>query len=95
VFFEDPPETPPVCTVSANRLPWVIAMKWKLHTRDETRSPPVAGSDQYDSKDVALRMACGIFRQQRSIAVLYIEGPNGERIESKDIAAWCKILARA
>jgi len=69
-------------------------MKWKLHTRDGTRSPPVEGSDQYDSKDVALRVACGIFRHQPSVAVLYIEGPNGERIESKDIAAWCKILAR-
>jgi hypothetical protein len=72
----------------------VITMKWKLHTRDGTRSPPVEGSNQYDSKDVALRVACGIFRHQPSVAVLYIEGPNGERIEPKDIAAWCKILAR-
>jgi hypothetical protein len=66
-------------------------MKWKLFTRDDNVRPPIVGSAQHDSKDDALEAACDYGRQGHHIAVLYIEGPNGERIESKDIAAWCKL----
>ena len=71
-------------------------MNWKLFTRDDNVRPPIVESAQHDSKDDALEAACDCGRRghQHHIAVLYSEGPNGERIESKDIAAWCKILAR-
>jgi hypothetical protein len=68
-------------------------MKWKLFTRDENLSPPLKGSEQCDSKDAALEMACDIIRQQRHVAVLYIEGPDGERIKAVEIAALCKARA--
>jgi hypothetical protein len=70
-------------------------MKWKLFTRDETVSPPVEGSGQHDSKDAALDRACDIIRHQRHVKVLYIEGPNGERIEYAEIEAWCKERAKS
>ena len=68
------------------------AMKWKLHIRDETVRPPVEWSEQYDSKDAALERACELIRQQPPVKVLYIEGPNGERIDSAEIHAWFKAL---
>ena len=71
----------------------MTTVKWKLHTRGENFSPPVEGSGQYDSKDAALERACGLIRQQLHVKVLYIEGPNGERIDSADIAEWCKARA--
>jgi hypothetical protein len=64
----------------------VTAIKWKLFTRDENASQPLEGSEQHDSEDAALERACDIIRHQRHVAVLYIEGPNGERIESVEIA---------
>ncbi len=59
-------------------------MKWKLWTRNENIMPATTESEQHDSKDAALERACDIIRHQRHVAVLYIEGPDGERIEAAD-----------
>jgi hypothetical protein len=66
-------------------------MKWKLFTRNENSRPPDEGSNQYDSEDAALKSACEIIKHQLSmhVQVLYVEGPNGERIDSPKIAEWC------
>jgi hypothetical protein len=64
-------------------------MTWKLYTSDGRMQPAVVGFDQYDSKEAAQEVACDRMRQTH-IKVLYIEGPNGERIESAPIVAWCK-----
>ena len=61
-------------------------MKWKLWTRNENIMPATTESEQHDSKDAALERACDIIRHQRHVAVLYIEGPDGERIEAADIS---------
>ena len=68
-------------------------MKWKLWTRNENIMPATTESEQHDSKDAALERACDIIRHQRHVAVLYIEGPDGERIEAADISWWCKARA--
>ncbi len=67
-----------------------LAVKWKLWTRNENNSPPDEGSHQYDWEDAALERACALMRQQPHVKVLYIERPNGERIDSAAIEAWCK-----
>ena len=61
-------------------------MKWKLWTRNENIMPATTESEQHDSKDAALERACDIIRHQRHVAVLYIEGADGERIEAADIS---------
>jgi len=61
-------------------------MKWKLWTRNENIMPATTESEQHDSKDAALERACDIIRHQRHVAVLYIKGPDGERIEAADIS---------
>ncbi len=65
-------------------------MKWKLWTRNENNRPPDKGFDQFDSKEAALERACDIIKHQWHVKVLYIEGPNGERIEYAAIETWCK-----
>ena len=62
-------------------------MKWKLWTQNEIIGK---GFDEYDSKDAALERACGIIRHQRRVKVLYIEEPDGKRIEHEETEAWCK-----
>jgi hypothetical protein len=64
-------------------------MNWKLHTRDEGHSPAVEGFHTLDSKEDALDRACDLMRQVH-IKVLFIEGPNGERIEHPQIESWCR-----
>jgi len=73
----------------------VITVKWKLYTRDEDRRPPVVGPEikQHDLKTDALEEAWQLMygpTRQPHTKVLYIEGPNGERIEAGEIEAWCK-----
>jgi hypothetical protein len=50
--------------------------------------PPEIGFHTYDSRDEALRAACDKMKVAH-VAVLYIEGPNGERIEQDAIKRWC------
>ena len=50
---------------------------WNLFTRDQNVSPPMEGSNEYESREKALRAACQSMKQVR-VTVLYIEGPNGE-----------------
>jgi hypothetical protein len=71
-------------------------MKWKLFTRVETVQPAIEGFEpkQHDSKEAALQEACATIRQQPHTKVLYIEGPDGERIESAEIEVWCKARGR-
>ncbi len=73
----------------------VTTVKWKLYTRDEDRRPPVVGPEikQHDLKTDALEEAWQLMHspiRQPHTKVLYIEGPNGERIEAGEIEAWCK-----
>jgi hypothetical protein len=75
----------------------VTAMKWKLYTRDENPSPPVGGFEpkQHDSKDDALEAAWQMLygpTGNRHLKILYIEEPDGNRIEAAEIHAWFKAL---
>jgi len=65
-------------------------MNWKLYTRDEGHSPALEGSLTLDSKEAALDRACDTLMRQFQVKVLFIEGPNGERIESPQIESWCR-----
>ena len=65
-------------------------MKWKLHTRDESLSPHLVAWSEFDSKEAALDRACDTLRSQVHVKTLYIEGPDGKRIEYSEIEAWCK-----
>jgi len=55
--------------------------------------PATTESEQHDSKGAALERACDIIRHQRHVAVLYIEGPDGERIELRIYRGGCKARA--
>jgi len=75
----------------------VTAMKWKLYTRDENPNPPVGGFEpkQHDSKDDALEAAWQMLygpTGNRHLKILYIEEPDGNRIEAAEIHAWFKAL---
>jgi hypothetical protein len=66
---------------------------WKIWTRNEDVSLPVEGLDttQYDSKEDALKAAWQLKygpTAKLHLKVVHIEGPNGERIEPDEIAAW-------
>jgi hypothetical protein len=53
----------------------------------------MVSSEQHDSKEDALEAACELIGppiRQLHVKVLYVEGPNGERIEYAEIEAWCK-----
>jgi hypothetical protein len=62
------------------------AVKWKLWTRNDIIGK---GFDEFASKDAALERAREIIRQLH-VKVLYIEEPDGNRIELEAIEAWCK-----
>jgi hypothetical protein len=68
---------------------------WKLRTRDESVLPAIEAFEpqQCDSRDGALQQAWELLygRTRRpQLKVLWIEGPNGELIQSEEIDAWCK-----
>jgi hypothetical protein len=67
-------------------------MKWKFWTRDENVRPPIEGFEpnQHESKDAALEEACALIRMRLHTKVVYIEEPDGNRIEFETIEAWCK-----
>jgi hypothetical protein len=74
-----------------------MTMKWKLYTRDENPSPPGEGFEpkQHDSKDDALEAAWQMQygpTGNRHLKILYIEEPDGNRIEAAEIHAWFKAL---
>jgi len=54
----------------------------------------VAWSD-HDSKETTLDRSCDTRRHQLRVKVLFIEGPNGERIENPEIEKWCNAQGRA
>jgi hypothetical protein len=64
-------------------------MTWKLHTSDGRMQQTMQGFEQYDSRVSALETACDRMRETH-VKILYIEGPNGERIEAAAVVAWCK-----
>ena len=64
-------------------------MNWKLHTRDEGHRPAAEGFHTLESKEAALDRACDL-KSLVHIKVLFIEGPNGERIEHPEIESWCR-----
>ena len=61
-------------------------MKWKLWTRNDIIGK---GFEEFESKDAALERAREIIRQLH-VKVLYIEEPDGSRIELEAIEAWRK-----
>lgn len=65
-------------------------MKWKLYTRNENIKPITEGSEPFDSKEAAMAAACNRMPLPTHVSIVRIEGPNGERIESKEIVEWCK-----
>ena len=72
-----------------------VASSWKIWTRNENVSLPVEGLEttQYDSKQDALEAGWQLIYGPTGnlhIKVVHIEGPNGERIGSDEIAAWFK-----
>jgi hypothetical protein len=71
-----------------------ICVNWKLHTRDEGHIPALDGFHTLDSKEAALDRACDTLMHQLHVKVLFIEGPNGERIERPQIESWCQSAKR-
>ena len=69
-------------------------VKWKLWTRNDNVRPALEASEEHDSRDKALEAACDRMKQ-RHVKVLHIEGPNGQRIDSATIEAWCKGKSRS
>jgi hypothetical protein len=72
-----------------------VARGWKIWTRDENVSPPTEALEntEYDLKEDALKAAWQLTYSPTVdllIKVLRIEGPDGERIELEEIAAWFK-----
>jgi hypothetical protein len=72
-----------------------VARGWKIWTRDENVSPPTEAFEntEYDLKEDALKAAWQLTYSPTVdllIKVLRIEGPDGERIEPEEIAAWFK-----
>jgi hypothetical protein len=71
-------------------------MAWKVRTRNENVRPPMETSSiEYASKDEALNAACDDLDHSVHVNVLYIEGPDGSRIELADIKAWCRSRPKA
>jgi hypothetical protein len=71
-------------------------MAWKVRTRNENVRPPMETSSiEYASKDEALNAACDDLDHSVHVKVLYIEGPDGSRIELADIKAWCRSRPKA
>jgi hypothetical protein len=64
-------------------------MPWNLWTQDEKVTPPIEASMPYETKEAALSAACVALKTQR-LKVLYIEGPDGERMEEEEIRTWCR-----
>ena len=62
-----------------------MAETWKLHRV----RPQSLLSFSYPSKDDALLGAYNLEGSWREFG-LYIEAPNGERIEQQEIIAWCR-----
>jgi hypothetical protein len=91
----------PLCTrnTDANRVFLFVldfvetGVKWKLHTRDEGHIPHSDGWHTFESKVAAQDRACDTIGRQRHVKVLFVEGPDGERIEYPEIEAMCKARA--
>jgi hypothetical protein len=62
---------------------------WKLYTKNENVRPPADETTHYRSKEEALRAACDQMKVAH-VAVLYIEGPDGEMVDSPAITTWCR-----
>jgi hypothetical protein len=69
-------------------------MSWKLYTLDEGHRPISEGYHTLASKEAALSRACDTLRSQLHVKVLFIEGPNGKRIERQQIECWCQARQR-
>jgi hypothetical protein len=76
-------------TNSVYDLPRVESRMWVVHFTDKNGKATVAVCQ---SRDAALKSARGL--RQHFCAVHYISGPNGARIELKDILEWCSQQAR-
>jgi hypothetical protein len=70
-------------------------MKWKFDPRDGGHSPHLVAWSDHDSKETTLDRSCDTRRHQLRVKVLFIEGPNGERIENPEIEKWCNAQGRA
>jgi hypothetical protein len=62
---------------------------WVVHFTDKNGKATVSVCQ---SRDAALKSARGL--RQHFCVVHYISGPNGARIELKDILEWCSQQAR-
>jgi len=66
-------------------------MNWKLFTKNESVKEPIEVSADFASKDKALAAAYDFHvNPGRHMKVLYIEGPNRERVEESEIEEWCR-----
>ena len=62
---------------------------WVVHFTDKNGKATVSVCQ---SRDAALKSACGL--RKHFCIVHYISGPNGARVELKDILEWCAQQAR-
>ena len=65
-----------------------MIMKWRLFFQDNNSVPVGRQWGDYDSKEAALRAACGMIKVAR-VSVLYIENPDGNEIGAAMIREWC------
>jgi hypothetical protein len=72
-------------------------MGWKLHTQNNSVTPPIESSDDHESEQAALKAAWELMygpTSNRQVKALRIEGPNGQRIDSQEIEKWCEAYSR-
>jgi hypothetical protein len=62
---------------------------WTLFTRDEQARPLRPDTRQFGSKLAALEAAL-VAKKSGYVTVLYINEPDGNRIDSAKIEVWCK-----
>jgi hypothetical protein len=62
---------------------------WKVWMINESVSGSLPQAQECRSEEQARRKACGLIRHSIHFAVLYIEKPDGGRIQFDDIKRWC------
>ena len=67
-------------------------MTWKLWTQNENFRPVEPQATHYEWEENALQGACAYIGHSVHVKVLYIEKPDGRRIELDAIKRWCDAM---
>ena len=66
-------------------------MEWKLYAEHKIRPAVPFMESKHPNKLGALKKALAIYLNPAwELSILFITGPNGERMEAPEIIAWCE-----